>query len=218
MKNRKIAIIAFLLCACTIIGLGYAAFSTELTISGTAHAKTRDSLKVYFVGAEKPAHENGTENMCKVATLSVSENEETSLTVNMETQNMTNVGHMATAKFKIKNDESVKDAVHVKIENPVLTLTASNPDLFDPKDIYDVQYEFKVAEDNPTGEGHEGHTVTFGTDNKTVTDLPPQHSVYLIVTIELKVSITNETINYAAPLNLTFSALPTSHNTAAPTT
>ena len=40
MKNRKIAIVAFMLCAALLLGVGYAALSTTLTIDGTAYLKS----------------------------------------------------------------------------------------------------------------------------------------------------------------------------------
>ena len=54
MKNRRLALVAFLLCACMIVGVGYAALAEELKIDGTAtfHADDTSVLedKVYFTG------------------------------------------------------------------------------------------------------------------------------------------------------------------------
>lgn len=54
MKNRRLALVAFLLCACMIVGVGYAALAEELKIDGTAtfHGDDTSVLddKVYFTG------------------------------------------------------------------------------------------------------------------------------------------------------------------------
>ena len=36
MKNRRNTIVAFLLCACLIVGIGYAALTTDLFLNGKA--------------------------------------------------------------------------------------------------------------------------------------------------------------------------------------
>ena len=54
MKNRRLALVAFLLCACMIVGVGYAALAEELKIDGTAsfHSSGTSELdeKIYFTG------------------------------------------------------------------------------------------------------------------------------------------------------------------------
>lgn len=53
MKNRRSMIVAFLLCACLIVGVGYAAIADQLTVNGTLeYSPTADSLdqNVYFTG------------------------------------------------------------------------------------------------------------------------------------------------------------------------
>ena len=57
MKNRKIVVVAFLVAAVMLLGVGYAALTDTLTIIGNAHIdvdtanKTFDE-KVYFSAAE----------------------------------------------------------------------------------------------------------------------------------------------------------------------
>ena len=54
MKNRRLALVAFLLCACMIVGVGYAALAVQLTIDGTVafhdDANTELNQKVHFTG------------------------------------------------------------------------------------------------------------------------------------------------------------------------
>lgn len=54
MKNRRLALVAFLLCACMIVGVGYAAVIVNLDIQGTAAFHTGDvedfKENVHFTG------------------------------------------------------------------------------------------------------------------------------------------------------------------------
>ena len=54
MKNRRLALVAFLLCACMIVGVGYAAVVVNLEVNGTAafHTDSTSALegKIHFTG------------------------------------------------------------------------------------------------------------------------------------------------------------------------
>ncbi|MBE6702585.1 MAG: hypothetical protein E7585_04130 [Ruminococcaceae bacterium] len=204
MKTKRIAIISFLLCACMIIGLGYAAISKELSVGGTLHAGARSDLEVWFVGAEIDT--DTTNNNCTVATLSGGTGVTKALTVNMETTSMQNVGDKAVAKFKIQNQETVANAVHAKVYNPDFIINGSNSSFTNPSDFYDVTWSFVEDTVGNTALGDADHEVTLATDSKTVEDLPPQHSVYLIVTVTLKKSVIDSTVSHAANFTITFTA------------
>lgn len=199
MKSRRIAIVAFLLLACMVIGIGYASLTRELNVSGTLHAGTRSNLEVWFVGAEKDTSVDN--NYCSVAALSGGT--EKALTVNMETDQMLNVGDKAVAKFEIANQELIANATHAELVTPSFTLTASNAAFTNPEDFYTVTYEFVEVDDNPTGDGEE---VTIAGDSKSVTDLPPQHAVYLIVTVTLTQSVIDASVSHAATFTITYTA------------
>ena len=47
MKNRRNLIVAFLLCACLIVGIGYAALTDTLRIDGTAAVKHENANNVF---------------------------------------------------------------------------------------------------------------------------------------------------------------------------
>ena len=47
MKNRRSIIVAFLLCACLIVGIGYAALTDTLRIDGTAAVKFESANNVF---------------------------------------------------------------------------------------------------------------------------------------------------------------------------
>ena len=58
MKNRRLALVAFLLCACMIVGVGYAAVITSLTVDGKvsfdADAVINDyAAQIHFTGNTK---------------------------------------------------------------------------------------------------------------------------------------------------------------------
>lgn len=65
MKNRRLALVAFLLCACMIVGVGYAALAVQLTIDGTVafhdDANTELDEKVQFTGNVTILDASGTE-------------------------------------------------------------------------------------------------------------------------------------------------------------
>ena len=57
MKNRKIVVVAFMLVAALMLGIGYAAITDTLTIIGNAHidfaqAETNYDAKIYFSASE----------------------------------------------------------------------------------------------------------------------------------------------------------------------
>ena len=198
MKTRRIAIVAFILCACMIIGIGYANLSKELAVNGTVHAGARSDLEVWFVNAEVDTTVDN--NQCTVAALSGASTGATkAITVNMETAAMQNVGDKAVAKFEIANQESVSNAVHAKLYNASYTINASNSAFTNPGDYYDVNYYFVEK----TGTGEE---ITIAADAKTVTDLPPQRSVYLVVEVTLKKSVIDNTVSHAATFTITYTA------------
>ncbi len=207
MKMRRTAIVAFVLCACLVIGFGYAAMSHEMTLNGTLHAGARSSLEVWFVGAEIPAkNEDDSTNMCTVATISAATGVTKSLTANMETASLQNVGDKATAMFKIKNDELAANLTHAQITNPELSLTGANGAFTNPEDFYEVSFKFVEDTEDNAELGDDYHSVTIAADAQSVTDLPPQHAVYLVVTVTLKASVTDETVSHAANFTLTFTA------------
>ena len=58
MKKRRLVIVAFLICATLIAGIGYAATTETLTINGTATTSATD-INVYFKSAEITTQASG---------------------------------------------------------------------------------------------------------------------------------------------------------------
>ncbi|MBE6702745.1 MAG: hypothetical protein E7585_04965 [Ruminococcaceae bacterium] len=208
MKSRRIAIVAFLLCACMIVGIGYAALTRELSVSGTLHAGARTNLQVWFIGAEIDSTVEN--NQCSIATLLDDVGNDEALTVSMATNNMQNVGDKAVAKFKIQNKETVLNAVHAELVNPSFQIRGANDAFTNPGDYYTVTFEF-VEGDANDDLSDDDHEITIAADGQSVTDLPPQYSVYLVVTVELIKSVIDSTVSHAANFTITYTANAIEH-------
>ena len=206
MKSRRLAIVAFLLIACTVIGIGYAAMSKELTVSGGLHAGPRSNLEVWFTDAD--VDDTVDNNLCTVASLVADQGAQKALTANMETGTLTNVGDTAVAIFKISSLELASNSTHAKIYDPSMTLLGANSGFTNPEDFYNVTFEF-IDDPANAALNDDEHAVSIGTDDAgkpVVKDLPPQHSVLLKVTVTLKTSVTSESVNHAATFTLTYTA------------
>ena len=87
MKNRRTAIIAFLLCACLAIGAGYAALTDNLFIKGEATLATTEAQKlfdedVYFTQAIVEDGTGGTSGSAD--TIAVGQTDNDSVTFNIK--------------------------------------------------------------------------------------------------------------------------------------
>lgn len=58
MKNRRIVLMAFLLCACMIVGVGYAAFSDVMDITGTTELNANEVADGNIIFTSATAHNN----------------------------------------------------------------------------------------------------------------------------------------------------------------
>ena len=129
MKNRKIVVVAFLLAAVLLLGVGYAALTDTLTIIGNAHIdidtanKTFDE-KVYFSAAEATSS-TGTGSVADTASFTA---DDATFTANK----LATVGQVSVFTFTITNDSNVDAVISVNstklsgVENP----SNSNPDKF----------------------------------------------------------------------------------------
>ena len=104
MKNRRNLIVAFLLCACLIVGIGYAALTDTLDITGSADvnksaAEEAFNEDIYFTAAV--ANEEG-----NTASVNTDNNDKASFTANT----LKGKGDKATFTYTITNDGDL-DAV-----------------------------------------------------------------------------------------------------------
>ena len=110
MKNRKFIVVAFLIVAVMLLGVGYAALTDTLTIIGNAHIdvdtanKTFDE-KVYFSDA-KASSSTGTGTTADVVSYS---SDDATYTANR----LATVGETSVFTFTIKNDSNVDAEISV---------------------------------------------------------------------------------------------------------
>ncbi len=135
MKNRKTVVVAFLLVAVMLLGVGYAALTDTLTIIGNAHIdvdtanKTFDE-KVYFSAAETTSS-TGTGTTADVAGFN---DDDATFTANK----LAIVGEESVFTFTIKNDSNVDAIISV---NATKLSGATNPSNSN-EEIFEVTYEY----------------------------------------------------------------------------
>ena len=110
MKNRRRIIVAFMLCAVMLLGIGYAALTDTLTIIGNAHIdidtanKTFDE-KIYFSAAEATST-TGSGTTDDVASFTA---DDATFTANK----LATVGQKSVFTFTITNDSNVDALISV---------------------------------------------------------------------------------------------------------
>ena len=105
MKNRKTIIVAFMLLACMLLGVGYAALTDTLTIAGQANVTTGESSDefkedIYFKSANATAPDTATV---------LTDNNRASFTVN----SLSLDGDTATFTFVIANESEHEATVAI---------------------------------------------------------------------------------------------------------
>ena len=116
MKNRRNIIVAFLLCACMIVGIGYAAFSDNMDITGTASLNANDIIdgNIFF---ESATAEQGSGN---TATVNQNNQDKASFTItNLRTEN-----ESTYFTFVVKNTNS--SAHYIALRTVAGTVGATN--------------------------------------------------------------------------------------------
>ena len=111
MKNRRNLIVAFLLCACLIVGIGYAALTDTLDINGTADvnqsaAEEAFNEDIYFSAAV--ANQEG-----NTASVNGDNNDKASFTANT----LKGKGDKATFTFTIKNNGDIDAKITPKLND-----------------------------------------------------------------------------------------------------
>ena len=164
MKNRRTVIVAFMLIAVMVLGVGYAALSDTLTIIGNAHidlsaAEAGFDEKVYFSAAEATSS-NGT-------------------------------GTTADAvSFKFDDATYTANKLALKEEQSVFTFTIKNDyDL----PVYIIVAEKKLSGvDNPSNSNAENFVVTYAyPQGQTIA--ANGGTITVVVTVKVKESITSAT-------------------------
>ena len=158
MKNRRIIVIAFMLCAVMLLGVGYAAVSDALDISGTAEINSGNvqsafDTNVRFSAAVANNYTAGT-NPDKAWVSSEDDD-----LAHFASYNLAEVGNLTTFTFTILNESDLEVSVM-----PVLTYAGDAAAQATAQEYFDVYSDWKVdGEVKPktiAAGGEETYTVT----------------------------------------------------------
>ncbi|MBR2849805.1 MAG: hypothetical protein IKB84_02070 [Clostridia bacterium] len=155
MKNRRNIVIAFMLCAVMLLGVGYAAVSDALDINGTAeinagNVQSAFDANVYFSGAVANNHTTG--NNPDKAWISAEDND----VADFGSYNLSKVGDFSTFTFTIKNASDLKVSVM-----PVLTYSGSTEAQALSAEYFDVYSDWKVGDTVQPREIAAGGEITY---------------------------------------------------------
>ena len=109
MKNRKHVVVAFLLVAAMLLGVGYAALSDTLYVNGTLSVSAEDvqdtfEKEVYFKDAAKDSSSTGTGATADTITIEADTDGDVNDAVTFTVNSLKVVGEKAIFTFKIQND------------------------------------------------------------------------------------------------------------------
>ena len=197
MKNRRLALVAFLLCACMIVGVGYAAVVVNLEVNGTAafHTNSTSALdgKIHFTGDSEVADVTGGKSDAVIIDVS---NGAVTATVDV---NLTS----ANEDFEVKEDETVtgyKVTVYLKF---VIDNTQGNEKL-------DVEFD-KISVNGGAAGTKAGFTVTsvvmddskvaldeMGENGKLIDSVEAEKDKYYYLAVTVETNSIEEDIEDAA--------------------
>ena len=157
MKKRRIAIVAFLLVATLVLGIGYAAIADQLEITGTATYRPTSVVNDRVDAAIKFTDATPDEKYCTAATFSA---DAATMTVLINDVGDGTTEFPAVATYKVAYDTTDTSYPDVKI-NPTATITQAVGDPT-PAEGYsiDVQVVYDNAEDAAAGMLSAGNTAT----------------------------------------------------------
>ena len=130
MRNRKTVVVAFMLCAVMLLGIGYAALSDTLDITGSVDvnqsaAESAFNEDIYFANAVA----NGTDTT-NTASINHDNNDKASFTIN----DFKGAGDIATFTFTIANAGDVAATVTPRLN---ATLGNTNTEYFEISSDWD---------------------------------------------------------------------------------
>ena len=180
MKNRKKIIVAFMLCAVMLLGIGYAALTDNLTITGEATVKAEAAQNqweqdIYFLSATAPTvggtpATTGTSGIADTAAVGTSNNDSASF----EVKSLIRKGEKATFVFTIKNDGNTEYDANITVDSGYPTNTNET--------YFDVTYDYGTSI-VPVG-GTLDITVTVELINDPVENLTAAFTLNLTATSE----------------------------------
>lgn len=153
MKNRKFIVVAFLLTAVLMLGVGYAAFTDTLTIIGNAHidlaqAESAYDAKIKFIDAEATST-TGTGTTADVVSFS---EDDATFTANK----LAILGEKSVFTFTVQNESNVP----VKITAEPKKLSGDTNPSNSNTEYFSVTYEYGNADQTIASGGTMTVTVT----------------------------------------------------------
>lgn len=138
MKNRRKIVVAFMLCAVILLGVGYAAVSDALDISGTAEINSGNvqsafDTNVYFSAAVANNYTTG--NNPDKAWVSSEDDD----LAHFASYNLAEVGNFTTFTFTVRNDSDLDVSVM-----PILTYAGDANAQATAQEYFDVYSDWKV--------------------------------------------------------------------------
>lgn len=123
MKNRRLAIVTFMLVAILLLGVGYAAVSRQLQISGSAHISAV-TLSEFDVTFTQPISQNGTDVNANgvVPTATTNAIESGGHEVTLSVGNFETVGDTLVLTYTVEYS-TVKTGIHAHLSTPSITIT-----------------------------------------------------------------------------------------------
>lgn len=122
MKKRRLTIVAFLLCATLIMGIGYAAISGTLNITGTAYFNGTSAVSSDILSAIKFTEANAGDNC--TATIATDHSATLDVTFN-DTEGTVGDVFTASATYTIKYDTTDTTLPDVTFSVPAPTITSA---------------------------------------------------------------------------------------------
>lgn len=179
MKNRKIIVTAFLLIACMVIGVGYAAVTDNFTINGHATISDQGANDAFnedirfmgiVVGGEVRTDVLASANLGYTASCNVPLDE-----ASFHINNLKKVGDTQTIVFRIGNYGDIDSTLKLDTTNPDGTNTVSVPG------------------GNPTSPFTVTYSLADGTSLPAAVDADTPSYVDITVTITVETAVVEET-------------------------
>lgn len=112
MKNRKRVIVAFMLVACMLLGVGYAAITTHLNIQGGATVSVEGATEAFSADVKFTAVDTGSD-ASKFATASIGDGK----TADFSLTGLKGAGDSASLIYTITNTGDLDATVSVDVQN-----------------------------------------------------------------------------------------------------
>lgn len=145
MKNRKIIVTSFLLIACMVIGVGYAAVTDNFTINGHATISDQGANDAFnedirfmgvVVGSEVRSDVLASANLGYTASCNVPLDE-----ASFHVNDLKKVGDTKTITFRVGNYGEIDSTLKLDVTTPLGTNTVSVPATGNPTSPFSVTYD-----------------------------------------------------------------------------